>query len=198
MGGGAPDLAASTRGSAVASCRVLRISARARTSAQQRVPKRSVSGMTGLFRGDAPRNCVGRFRGDAPDRPSRCSTPGKAATTERTEPISGMSGRTGTVEGRIATGTCSCQPTSAARVGSQFSPSSPVSRTGSRCRQDRRAHLRADPIRCPAGVAHQLLPQARSGPPRRRPRQRGRPSPGGRIACRGRALRQGEFPRHPR
>ena len=40
----------------------------------------------------------------------------------------------------------------------------------------------ADPIRCPAGAAHRLRPQARSGPARRRPRQTGRPSTGGPLA----------------
>jgi hypothetical protein len=51
----------------------------------------------------------------------------------------------------------------ASRPRARLSPRSSVNRTGSRCRQDRRARPHADPIRCPAAAAHRLQPQAKSG-----------------------------------
>lgn len=53
-----------------------------------------------------------------------------------------------------------------AAPAASLSPRSSVNRTGSRCHRDRRARPHAGPIRCPAGTAHRLRPQARSGPAR--------------------------------
>jgi len=75
---------------------------------------------------------------------------------------------------------------------------SPEIRTGSRCRQDRRARPHAGPTPCLAGGAHPLLPQARSRPARRHPQRTGKRTPAGLLAYRGRAPRQDESPRRQR